>query len=146
MSTRQSLGSSPGNDYSERTTKMRVPSMKFIYRLECEMAKENHVVGAPMSADSTRIIMPIVGGTVKGPQISAVIQHMSGADWGLAIGKSGVRLLSSKSYFLLTDLSSLVWMRDTHSRPMTDITSMFARKAYSNLVLESHLILTIARI
>ena len=61
--------------------------MKFVYRLECEMAQEKHVVGAV--AGNTRIIMPIVGGTVKGPRISAIIEHMSGADWGLAIGGTG---------------------------------------------------------
>jgi hypothetical protein len=69
---------------------MKIPSMKFIYRLECEMATENHVVGAPLSAGSTRIIMPIVGGTVKGPRISGIIQHMSGADWGIAVGNVSI--------------------------------------------------------
>lgn len=54
------------------------------------MAKDNHFVGAQAGTSNARIIMPIVGGTVKGPQISGIIEHMSGADWGLAIGKTGV--------------------------------------------------------
>jgi len=69
---------------------MRTPSMKFIYRLECEMAKDDHVVGAQTGTSNVRVIMPIVGGTVKGPKISAIIEHMSGADWGLVIGGTGV--------------------------------------------------------
>jgi len=69
---------------------MRTPSMKFIYRLECEMAKDNHFVGAQSGTSNARVVMPIVGGTVKGPQISGIIEHMSGADWGLVIGKTGV--------------------------------------------------------
>ena len=70
--------------------------MKFIYRLECEMAKDNHFVGAQSGTSNARVIMPIVGGTVKGPQISAIIEHMSGADWGLAIGGTGVSHASCK--------------------------------------------------
>jgi hypothetical protein len=69
---------------------MRTPSMKFIYRLECEMAKDDHVVGAQTGTSNVRVIMPIVGGTVKGPQITGVIEHMSGADWGLVMGGTGV--------------------------------------------------------
>lgn len=69
---------------------MRTPSMKFIYRLECEMAKVDHVVGAQTGTSNARVIMPIVGGTVKGPKISAIIEHMSGADWGLVMGRTGV--------------------------------------------------------
>lgn len=80
----------PGNAYSDRSIEMRTPSMKFIYRLECEMAKDDHVVGAQIGTSNTRVIMPIIGGTVKGPKISAVIEHMSGADWGLVIGRTGV--------------------------------------------------------
>jgi hypothetical protein len=64
--------------------------MKFIYRLECEMAKDDHVVGAQSGTSNVRVIMPIVGGTVKGPRITGVIEHMSGADWGLVMGGTGV--------------------------------------------------------
>ncbi len=48
------------------------------------MAKDNHyMVGAQSGTSNARVVMPIVGGTVKGPQISGIIEHMSGADWGL---------------------------------------------------------------
>jgi hypothetical protein len=54
------------------------------------MAKDDHVVGAQAGTSNVRVIMPIVGGTVKGPKISGIIEHMSGADWGLAMGGTGV--------------------------------------------------------
>lgn len=66
--------------------------MEFIYRLDCEMAKENHPVGAPFHGTHSRMIMPIVGGTVKGPAINGTIQHMSGADWGTLVTGTGVSL------------------------------------------------------
>jgi hypothetical protein len=89
MSSPKAPTASPGNAYSDRSIEMKTPSMKFVYRLECEMAKDDHVVGAQTGTSNARVIMPIVGGTVRGPKISAVIEHMSGADWGLAIGGTG---------------------------------------------------------
>lgn len=83
---------SPGNDYSTEDIRMKIPHMDFIYRLDCEMAKENHPVGAPFGGTTSRTIMPIVGGTVEGPGISGTIQRMSGADWGTMVQGTGVRI------------------------------------------------------
>lgn len=90
MSSAGHTNDSPDNGHSTNGFKMRIPSLKFMYHLECEMSQENHVVGAQFGTSNARVIMPIVGGTVKGPRISAIIQNMSGADWGLAIGGTGV--------------------------------------------------------
>ena len=90
--TSNKIQTSPGNDYSTEDIKMKIPHMEFIYRLDCEMAKENHLVGAPFGGTNTRMIMPIVGGTVKGPKIDGTIQHMSGADWGTMVKGTDVRL------------------------------------------------------
>jgi hypothetical protein len=101
MSSPKAPTASPGNAYSDRSIEMKTPSMKFIYRLECEMAKDDHV-GAQIGTSNARVIMPIVGGTVKGPKISAVIEHMSGADWGLAIGRTGASHMNC-GFLSLTD-------------------------------------------
>jgi hypothetical protein len=42
---------------------------------------------------------------VKGPQITGVIEHMSGADWGLVMGGTGViKSQDMDSYLSLTSL------------------------------------------
>lgn len=66
------------------------------------MAEDNHVVGAPFNALHTRIIMPIVDGTVKGPRISATIERNSGADWGTTIQGAHVSLHVTYADRLLT--------------------------------------------
>lgn len=98
------LVSSPGNDYLTNGMKMKIPHMEFIYRLDCEMAKENHAVGAPFDGTNSGMIMPIVGGTFKGPQINGTIQQMSGADWGTMIRGTDVRSypVESVRHMLLT--------------------------------------------
>ncbi|KAI4731060.1 hypothetical protein E4T49_01294 [Aureobasidium sp. EXF-10728] len=114
MSTPNVPAASPGNAYSDRSIEMRTPSLKFIYRLECEMAKENHVVGAQSGTSNARVIMPIVGGTVKGPQVSGIIEHMSGADWGLAMGGTGTKMQLMRldaRYTLKTDDGHYIYIR-----------------------------------
>ncbi|CAD0093168.1 unnamed protein product [Aureobasidium vineae] len=110
MSTPKIPAASPGSAYSDSSIEMRTPSLKFIYRLECEMARSNHVVGAQSGTSNARVIMPIVGGTVKGPQISAIIEQMSGADWGLAIGGTGLMRLDAR-YTLKTDDGHYIYIR-----------------------------------
>ncbi|KAI5236367.1 hypothetical protein E4T43_08666 [Aureobasidium subglaciale] len=110
MSSSSSSAVSPGNAYSDRKFEMRIPSMKFIYRLECEMAKDNHFVGAQAGTSNARVIMPIVGGTVKGPRISAIIENMSGADWGTAMGGTGLMRLDAR-YTLKTDDGHYIYVR-----------------------------------
>ncbi|KAG9675537.1 hypothetical protein KCU99_g4582, partial [Aureobasidium melanogenum] len=110
MSAPKAPTASPGDAYSDGSISMRTPSMKFIYRLECEMAKDNHMVGAQSGTSNARVVMPIVGGTVKGPQISGIIEHMSGADWGLVIGKTGLTRLDAR-YTLKTDDGHYIYIR-----------------------------------
>ncbi|SMQ52327.1 unnamed protein product [Zymoseptoria tritici ST99CH_3D7] len=89
---------------------MRMPSMEFIYRLSCDMASENHAVGAPFSGSHNRVIMPIVGGRVEGPRVSADIQHMSGADWGTAIKGTNFMILNAR-YTLKTIDGHFIYVR-----------------------------------
>ncbi|THV70029.1 hypothetical protein D6D19_01682 [Aureobasidium pullulans] len=110
MSSAGHTNDSPDNGHSTNGFKMRTPSLKFMYHLECEMSQENHVVGAQFGTSNARVIMPIVGGTVKGPRISAIIQNMSGADWGLAIGGTGLMRLDAR-YTLKTDDGHCIYVR-----------------------------------
>ncbi|KAK5115265.1 hypothetical protein LTR62_001465 [Meristemomyces frigidus] len=92
-SKQKPLQPSIGSEFDDIPLKMHVPQLEFIYRLQCEMAKENDHVGAAFGGTNERIVMPILGGTVKGPEISGIIQERSGADWGTAVqGTNYMRL------------------------------------------------------
>lgn len=64
---------------------MRLPSLSFLYRLKCQVAKEEIDVGAPHGTGNIRSIANIVGGTIKGPEIEATILPLGGADWATVI-------------------------------------------------------------
>lgn len=110
MAAESNSTESPGNAFalSNPPLQMRLPNLEFIYRLECEMGKQNTAVGSPFGGTQTRVIMPIVGGTVNGPQISGTIQHMSGADWGTVIDGTDVGIPSCRA-------STLMYLADFHS-------------------------------
>lgn len=69
---------------------MRIPSLDFIYRLECTMSPDEQVVGKPLSSHQSRIILPIHGGAVSGPKIDGIIVNASGADWATALPDESV--------------------------------------------------------
>ncbi|KAI5363632.1 hypothetical protein Slin14017_G055960 [Septoria linicola] len=80
----------PGHDFMPLPFQMKAPYLDFVYRLSCEMASDNYAVGAPFGGAHSRMTIPISGGTVRGPYISAEIQKMGGADWGTAVTGTGV--------------------------------------------------------
>ncbi|GIZ48945.1 hypothetical protein CKM354_001198800 [Cercospora kikuchii] len=110
MTDEHKLQDSPGHDYLPLPISMKVPHMDFIYRLSCDMAAENHPVGAPFDGSHRRVIMPIEGGSVKGPGISATIQHMSGADWGTQVAGTEYMRLDAR-YTLKTDDGHFIYVR-----------------------------------
>ncbi|KAF4966399.1 hypothetical protein FSARC_5908 [Fusarium sarcochroum] len=98
---------SPGNAFSPSEAdlpKMRMPHLEFIYRIVAEMEKSGvtEIKGVGGTA-VTRVVLPIQGGTVNGPQIKGVIVEKSGADWAEVINpnKSFIRL--NAMYTLRTD-------------------------------------------
>jgi hypothetical protein len=93
MALSEELKDSPGGNFISLPFQMKVPHLDFLYRLSCEMSQDRHYVGAPFDGTQSRLILPIVGGVVKGPRISATIQHMSGADWGTKIRNTDVQLM-----------------------------------------------------
>ncbi|KAJ6084162.1 hypothetical protein N7486_010962 [Penicillium sp. IBT 16267x] len=72
---------SPGNRLFPGGPQMRQPSLSFLYRLECDIAKEEINIGAPHDAGVIRSIANILRGSVKGPGIEASILPLGGADW-----------------------------------------------------------------
>ncbi|KAF5983633.1 hypothetical protein FBULB1_3663 [Fusarium bulbicola] len=89
---------SPGNDFSPSEVDiptMRMPYLEFIYRIVTEMDKEGVTEIAGIDGTSkSRVVLPIQGGQVNGPQIKGIIVDKSGADWAEVINpnKSLVRL------------------------------------------------------
>ncbi|EMC93718.1 hypothetical protein BAUCODRAFT_141148 [Baudoinia panamericana UAMH 10762] len=99
-----------GNQYDSIPLQMYVPRLEFVYRLKCEMASENDYVGAPFDGSNVRVVMPIIGGTVKGPRISGIIQHRSGADWGQSNKGSNFTRLDAR-YTLKTEDNHCIYVQ-----------------------------------
>lgn len=69
-----------------------MPSLDHLFRLYVEMAppRDHTIVSSPHGTPSTRVIMPIAGGTVAGPNISGIIVPNSGADWATNLSGTDV--------------------------------------------------------
>lgn len=89
---------SPGNNLFPDGPLMRQPALSFLYRLECDIAKEEINVGAPHGAGMIRSIANIVRGTLKGPGIEGTVLPLGGADWATVIKGThvGLVILTSK--------------------------------------------------
>ncbi|KAJ5731331.1 uncharacterized protein N7483_005839 [Penicillium malachiteum] len=76
---------SPGNTLFDNGPQMRQPSISFLYRLECDIAKEEINIGAPHDAGVIRNIANIVRGSLKGPGIEGTVLPLGGADWATVV-------------------------------------------------------------
>ncbi|KAF7190938.1 hypothetical protein HII31_08097 [Pseudocercospora fuligena] len=110
MALTNELDPSPGDAYMSIPLQMKVPHLDFIYRLSCEMAPETHPVGAAFDASHSRVIMPIAGGSVHGPGISASIEMLSGADWGMGVKGAEFMRLDAR-YTLKTDDGHYIFVK-----------------------------------
>ena len=70
---------------------MRRPYLEFIYRIVAEMDPGASPIPNVHGTAISRIVLPIVGGTVRGPQINGEIVKNSGADWAQRIESPKVR-------------------------------------------------------
>lgn len=92
---------SPGNPFSPNLTStpptpsMKLPNLSFLYRLECDIAREEINVGAPHSAGIIRSIANIVGGEVNGPRIKGSVLPLGGADWATVVEGTHVSTIFS---------------------------------------------------
>lgn len=76
---------------------MRMPHLEFIYRIVAEMDKEGVTEIAGIDGTSkSRVVLPIQGGQVNGPQIKGIIVHKSGADWAEVINPNKVNTKQKK--------------------------------------------------
>lgn len=95
---------SPGNEYSPDVAPLRMPHLEFIYRIVVAMDKDPGAVTAIPNAqglDVTRMVLPIAGGTVRGPLVRGEIVKNSGADWAQRIANSSkVRFFSFPPFSL----------------------------------------------
>ena len=62
-----------------------MPALRFIWRLECNIAEQEVEVGAPHGAGVIRSIANIQDGEVRGPGIEGTILPLGGADWATVI-------------------------------------------------------------
>ncbi|KAK2011932.1 hypothetical protein LZ32DRAFT_692217 [Colletotrichum eremochloae] len=75
---------SPGNAFSPSgvdVPPMRMPHLNFVYRIVCDMDPNSYEIPNVDSSGITRHVLPILGGSVKGPRIQGKIVERSGADW-----------------------------------------------------------------
>lgn len=63
---------------------MRLPSLSFLYRLECFIAKEEFQIGAPHGGGMRRDVVNILGGSLRGPRLEGQVLP-GGADWAQTI-------------------------------------------------------------
>lgn len=72
---------------------MRQPNLSFLYRLECNIDKEEIDLGAAHGTGVIRSIAHVVGGTFKGPDIEGTVLPLGAADWATVIEGTHVRML-----------------------------------------------------
>lgn len=85
---------SPGNAFSSGEPPMRMPHLELIYRVVALMGpgpgpSSSYSIPNVHGTGVTRLVLPIAGGTVRGPRISGEIVQNSGADWAQRIGGVG---------------------------------------------------------
>ncbi|KAI3401531.1 hypothetical protein diail_10132 [Diaporthe ilicicola] len=83
---------SPGNEFSLGEPPLRMPHLEFIYRIVAEMDPGASPIPNVQGTAVSRIVLPIAGGTVRGPQIKGEIVKNSGADWAQRVDSPKARL------------------------------------------------------
>ncbi|KAJ5631445.1 uncharacterized protein N7484_011545 [Penicillium longicatenatum] len=94
---------SPGNGLFPDGPQMRLPSLSHLYRLECDIAKEEIDIGAPHDAGVIRSIANILRGSVKGPGIEGSILPLGGADWATVVKGTHSMTLDARYTVRTTD-------------------------------------------
>ncbi|KAJ5778151.1 hypothetical protein N7520_001397 [Penicillium odoratum] len=94
---------SPGNDLFIGGPQMRQPSLSFLYRLECDIAKEEIDIGAPHDTGVIRSIANIVRGSMKGPGIEGSVLPLGGADWATVVKGTHSMTLDARYTVRTTD-------------------------------------------
>lgn len=69
---------------------MRMPHLELIYRIVAFMDPNSTSIPNVSNTGLSRLILPICGGTVRGPKINGEIVKNSGADWAQRTNQSKV--------------------------------------------------------
>lgn len=101
---------SPNDAFKSQAPPTRLPSLDFLYRLDCVMSPKEYLVGKPSNSQTSRVILPISGGTVSGPRINGTIVAASGADWATTLHNESVSI----SRVLMFCNPSLMYRRPVH--------------------------------
>lgn len=72
---------------------MRMPHLELIYRIVAFMNPDSTSIPNVSNTGLSRLILPIAGGTVRGPNINGEIVKNSGADWAQRTSQSKVRTI-----------------------------------------------------
>ncbi|KAI3530923.1 hypothetical protein CPAR01_13451 [Colletotrichum paranaense] len=97
---------SPGNAFSPSgvaVPPMRMPHLDFIYRIVCDMDPNVSEIANVDNTGVTRLVLPILSGSVKGPRITGKIVERSGADWAERIRPDKAFSRLHAMYTLQTD-------------------------------------------
>ncbi|OHF00183.1 hypothetical protein CORC01_04591 [Colletotrichum orchidophilum] len=97
---------SPGNAFSPSgvaVPPMRMPHLDFIYRIVCDMDPNVSEIANIDNTGVTRLVLPILSGSVKGPRVAGKIVERSGADWAERISPDKLFTRLHARYTLQTD-------------------------------------------
>ncbi|KAL0934651.1 uncharacterized protein CTRU02_211450 [Colletotrichum truncatum] len=97
---------SPGNKFSPSwvdVPPMRLPHLDFIYRIVCDMDPDVSEIRNVNNTGVTRLVLPILRGSVEGPRIKGSIVERSGADWAEQVSPGKVFSRLSARYTLKTN-------------------------------------------
>ncbi|KAF0318177.1 hypothetical protein GQ607_014545 [Colletotrichum asianum] len=97
---------SPGNAFTPSgvdVPPMRMPHLDFIYRIVCDMDPSVSEIRNVDNTGTTRLVLPILSGSVKGPRIEGKIVERSGADWAEQVSPGKVFSRLNARYTLQTN-------------------------------------------
>lgn len=91
---------------------MRMPHLELIYRIVAVMGPDSTSIPNTPNAGVSRLILPITGGSVRGPTIRGEIVRYSGADWAQRISSPKVLWATETLRFNSLRIQSLTRFRE----------------------------------
>ncbi|KAK1910621.1 hypothetical protein P3342_008500 [Pyrenophora teres f. teres] len=99
------------------------PTMTLIYSMEAKLGERFSLGSVPSGEE--RIVIPIVGGTFKGPRLSGKVLNL-GADWRLTDAQGAIR--PDARYNIQTDDGSFIYVMTEGLPPGPDGRTMLRGK------------------
>ncbi|KAH7369571.1 hypothetical protein BKA65DRAFT_470827 [Rhexocercosporidium sp. MPI-PUGE-AT-0058] len=105
---------SPGNVLFPEIPPMRAPYLEYVYRLQAVMEsgpRAGYDIKKPYGGSTTRSVMNVVGGLVKGPGINGIVVPSSGADWAEELYCDKVYYRLDARYAIQTDDGHFIYIK-----------------------------------